>query len=58
VLVAGGFLYSTLCWWEYVSIADKNPGEILENTLFSKFKDNTWVLLAFVGLTMMVKVFC
>jgi CIC family chloride channel protein len=36
-------------------LADKNPGEILENTLFS-FKDNTWVLLAFVGLTMMLKV--
>jgi CIC family chloride channel protein len=38
-------------------LADKNPGEILENTLFSNFKDNTWVLLAFVGLTMMLKVF-
>lgn len=54
------FVFPTLFGEGYESIkvlADKNPGEILENTLFSKFKDNTWVLLAFVGLTMMLKVF-
>jgi|TARA_R110002126_G_scaffold7508_19_gene36835 CIC family chloride channel protein len=54
------FIFPTLFGEGYESIkvlADKNPGEILENTLFSKFKDNTWVLLAFVGLTMMLKVF-
>ena len=54
------FVFPTLFGEGYESIkvlADKNPGEILENTLFSKFRDNTWVLLAFVGLTMMLKVF-
>ena len=54
------FLFPTLFGEGYESIkvlADKNPGDILENTLFSNFKDNTWVLLAFVGLTMMLKVF-
>jgi CIC family chloride channel protein len=54
------FVFPTLFGEGYESIkvlADKNPGEILENTLFSKFKNNTWVLLAFVGLTMMLKVF-
>lgn len=54
------FIFPTLFGEGYESIkvlADKNPGEILENTLFSNFKDNTWVLLAFVGLTMMLKVF-
>ncbi|MBU0942321.1 MAG: chloride channel protein [Bacteroidetes bacterium] len=54
------FVFPTLFGEGYESIkvlADKNPGEILENTLFSSFKDNTWVLLAFVGLTMMLKVF-
>lgn len=54
------FVFPTLFGEGYESIkvlADKNPGEILENTLFSNFKDNTWVLLAFVGLTMMLKVF-
>ena len=54
------FVFPTLFGEGYESIkvlADKNPGEILENTLFSEFKDNTWVLLAFVGLTMMLKVF-
>ena len=54
------FVFPTLFGEGYESIkvlADKNPGEILENTLFSDFKNNTWVLLAFVGLTMMLKVF-
>ena len=54
------FVFPTLFGEGYESIkvlADKNPGQILENTLFSKFKNNTWVLLAFVGLTMMLKVF-
>jgi CIC family chloride channel protein len=30
---------------------------LLENTLFSEFRNNSWALLAFVGLTMMLKVF-
>jgi CIC family chloride channel protein len=46
-------IFFLLCLVGYRSIkvlADKNPGGILENTLFSNFKDNTWLLLAFVVL--------
>jgi CIC family chloride channel protein len=28
--------------------------EIIGNTLFSSFRDNSWALLVFVGLTMML----
>lgn len=54
------FIFPTLFGEGYESIktlADSNPGEILENTLFSSFKSNNWVLLAFVAATMLVKVF-
>ncbi|NRT10761.1 chloride channel protein [Flavobacterium sp. 14A] len=54
------FIFPTLFGEGYESIkvlSDNNPGKILENTLFSEFRDNNWVLLAFVGLTMMLKVF-
>lgn len=39
------------------SLADRNPGELLENTLFKDFSSNQWVLLAFVGASMMLKAF-
>jgi chloride channel protein, CIC family len=54
------FIFPTLFGEGYESIkilSDKNPGQILENTLFSKYKNNNWVLLLFVGATMMMKVF-
>ena len=54
------FLFPTLFGEGYESIkilANNNPESILENTLVSKFKYNPWVLLLFVGLTMMVKVY-
>lgn len=54
------FLFPTLFGEGYASIktiADNNPEKILENTLLTSFKDNKWILLAFVGATMMVKVF-
>lgn len=54
------FVFPTLFGEGYESIkvlAESNPGEILENTLFSSFKDNSWVLLAFVCATMLMKVF-
>lgn len=54
------FIFPTLFGEGYESIkvlSDNNPGKILDNTLFDSFKNNTWVLLAFVGLTMMIKVF-
>jgi CIC family chloride channel protein len=54
------FIFPTLFGEGYESIkvlSDNDPGKILENTLFSSFSDNSWVLIAFVGLTMMLKVF-
>jgi chloride channel protein, CIC family len=54
------FVFPTLFGEGYESIktlSDKNPGQILDNTLFSKYKNNNWVLLLFVGATMMMKVF-
>jgi CIC family chloride channel protein len=60
ILAALIFVFPTLFGEGYESIkilSEDNPGVMLENTLFSSFKDNSWVLLAFVGLTMMVKVF-
>jgi CIC family chloride channel protein len=54
------FLFPTLFGEGYASIktiADNHPEKILDNTLLTGFKDNKWILLAFVGATMMVKVF-
>tara|TARA_B110000503_G_scaffold127076_1_gene196411 strand:- start:382 stop:2073 length:1692 start_codon:yes stop_codon:yes gene_type:complete len=54
------FLFPSLFGEGYSSIktiADNHPEKILENTLASGFKNNKWVLLAFVGITMLVKVF-
>lgn len=54
------FLFPTLFGEGYASIktiADNHPEKILDNTLLNGFKDNNWILLAFVGATMMVKVF-
>ncbi|MEO8253741.1 MAG: chloride channel protein, partial [Flavobacterium sp.] len=54
------FVFPTLFGEGYESIkilAENHPEKILENTLFESFKDNSWVLLAFVGATMMMKVF-
>ena len=54
------FIFPTLFGEGYESIkilSDGDPGKILENTLFSGFRDNSWALLLFVGCTMMIKVF-
>jgi CIC family chloride channel protein len=54
------FLFPTLFGEGYTSIktiADNHPEKILDNTLLNGFKDNKWILLLFVGATMMVKVF-
>jgi chloride channel protein, CIC family len=54
------FVFPTLFGEGYESIkvlAENHPEKILENTLFESFKDNSWVLLAFVGATMLMKVF-
>ena len=54
------FVFPTLFGEGYESIkilSDNNPGKILENSLFEKYKSNNFVLLAFVGCTMLLKVF-
>ena len=54
------FVFPTLFGEGYESIktlSENDPGQLLENTLFSGFRNNSWALLAFVGLTMMLKVF-
>ncbi|WP_310559581.1 chloride channel protein [Flavobacterium sp.] len=54
------FIFPTLFGEGYESIktlSENDPGKLLENTLFSSFRDNSWVLLLFVGLTMLLKVF-
>ncbi len=54
------YVFPTLFGEGYESIktlSDNDPGKLLENTLFSRFRNNNWVLLAFVGCTMMLKVF-
>ena len=54
------FIFPTLFGEGYESIktlSESDPGKLLENTLFSSFRDNSWALLLFVGCTMMIKVF-
>lgn len=54
------FIFPTLFGEGYESIktlSENDPGQLLENTLFKSFRNNNWVLLLFVGSTMMVKVF-
>lgn len=54
------FVFPSLFGEGYESIkilAEKDPSPLLDNTLFEPFKNNEWVLLCFVGLTMMLKAF-
>jgi len=54
------FIFPTLFGEGYESIktlSEADPGKILDNTLFADFRNNQWVLLLFVGATMMMKVF-
>lgn len=54
------FVFPTLFGEGYESIktlSESDPGKLLENTLFSSFRNNSWALLLFVGITLMLKVF-
>lgn len=54
------FVFPTLFGEGYESIrilSENDPGQLLENTLFSDFRNNSWVLLLFIGATMLLKVF-
>ena len=54
------FIFPALFGEGYESIktlSESDPGQLLKNSLFSGFRNNDWVLLIFVGFTMMLKVF-
>lgn len=54
------FAFPTLFGEGYESIrtlSENNPQQLLDNTLFSSFRNNTWALIIFLGLTLMLKVF-
>lgn len=54
------FIIPTLFGEGYESIktlSENDPGKLLQDTLFGDFRDNKWVLLLFVGLAAMLKVF-
>jgi CIC family chloride channel protein len=54
------FIIPTLFGEGYESIktlSESDPGILLQDTLFSEFRDNKWVLLAFVGAAAFLKVF-
>jgi len=54
------FVFPTLFGEGYESIrilSEDDPGQLLEKTLFSDFRNNSWALLIFIGATMLLKVF-
>jgi CIC family chloride channel protein len=54
------FIFPTLFGEGYESIrtlSENNPQQLLDNTLFSDFRNNTWMLILFIGLTLLLKVF-
>lgn len=54
------FLFPTLFGEGYESIktlSNGNAATLLENTLLEQFRDNGWVVLLFVGATMMIKAY-
>ncbi len=54
------FVFPTLFGEGYESIkilSDNDPSQLLENTLFSDFRNNSWALLIFIGATMLLKVY-
>ncbi len=54
------FIFPTLFGEGYESIkvlSNSHPEELLNNTILEPFKENGWVLLIFVGLSMMVKAY-
>jgi len=54
------FIFPTLFGEGYESIktlSENDPGQLLENTLFNSYRNNSWALLLFIGLTVMLKTF-
>lgn len=54
------FIFPTLFGEGYETIrtlSESDPGQLLDDTLFKSFRNNNWVLLAFVGCSFMLKAF-
>ena len=54
------FFFPSLFGEGYESIkllADTNPEKLVQNTVFERFQDSKWILLLFVGATMLIKVY-
>lgn len=54
------FLFPTLFGEGYESIkalSNSNTAELMDNTLLERFKDNGWIVLLFVGVTMLLKAY-
>lgn len=54
------FIFPTLFGEGYESIktlSENDPGKLLDNTLFSSFRNNNVMLLLFIGATLLLKVF-
>lgn len=54
------FVFPTLFGEGYESIrilSQKDPGILLKNTLFNDFRNNDWMLLLFIGASVLLKVF-
>lgn len=54
------FIFPTLFGEGYESIkilSQNDPGQLLENTLFSSLRNNNWALLLFVGCAVLLKAF-
>ena len=54
------FVFPSLFGEGYESIkilADNNPAQLVQNTVFERFENNSWILLLFVGATMLIKVY-
>lgn len=54
------FLFPSLFGEGYESIkllADSNPERLVQNTIFERFQESKWILLLFVGATMLIKVY-
>jgi len=54
------FIFPTLFGEGYETIrtlADKDPNELMQNTLFRDFRNNDWALLAFIGCSFLLKAF-
>ncbi|MBP9848876.1 MAG: chloride channel protein [Flavobacterium sp.] len=54
------FLFPSLFGEGYESIkllADSNPERLVQNTIFERFQESKWILLLYVGATMLIKVY-